>query len=129
MLTKVFQSPSHRGPRARLANAIDQMLGGGERFSPLLIGGRARGDYPANPYRRVLVSFSPLLIGGRARGPIQHHGELQQRHSFSPLLIGGRARGSNSRKASADSASKFQSPSHRGPRARHVEVASGAGQG
>ena len=63
----MFQSPSHRGPRARLAAQIadiEQKLS----FSPLLIGGRARGATVTTTKIAALAGFSPLLIGGRARG-------------------------------------------------------------
>src|ERR1019366_420387 len=110
-------------------------------FSPLLIGGRARGAGLYVLGVPCVVGFSPLLIGGRARGggemrqPIRYPMFQSPSHrgprarpihcsiysppfaSFSPLLIGGRARGWKSKSFSTPNRT-FQSPSHRGPRAR-----------
>ena len=66
-----FQSPSHRGPRARRGYGNYLTYIEGTCFSPLLIGGRARGQYIWDDYVLLQYSFSPLLIGGRARGSIR----------------------------------------------------------
>src|ERR1039457_2251871 len=62
-----FQSPSHRGPRARL-QITGLFTAGKTRFqSPSHRGPRARKDIKA-PVSKSDAGFSPLLIGGRARG-------------------------------------------------------------
>ena len=65
-----FQSPSHRGPRAR-QNGMVFMGKDVTRFSPLLIGGRARGAAEFRAAQLRQRGFSPLLIGGRARGAVE----------------------------------------------------------
>ena len=40
-----------------------------------------------------VTRFSPLLIGGRARGAAEFRAAQLRQRGFSPLLIGGRARG------------------------------------
>src|ERR1019366_1401362 len=87
-----FQSPSHRGPRARrmrrLMRALDLLS-----FSPLLIGGRARGsEYDTGDAVFDSMFQSPSHRGPRARQD-QDRGNAGDHKSFSPLLIGGRARG------------------------------------
>ena len=87
-----FQSPSHRGPRAR-RNPLNSYMANCIGFSPLLIGGRARGVKTIPVPLFNTSGFSPLLIGGRARGPGNRATEAVNMAGFSPLLIGGRARG------------------------------------
>src|ERR1039458_10086697 len=115
--TEKFQSPSHRGPCARrgyrpCAPTIT------DRFqSPSHRGPRARRS-PPSPSRTSSVGFSPLLIGGRARGGRTRRNTPHTHNRFSPLLIGGRARGTLHAALRAILMYQFQSPSHKGPRAR-----------
>ena len=117
LLLYSFQSPSHRGPCARrgyrpCAPTIT------DRFqSPSHRGPRARRS-PPSPSRTSSVGFSPLLIGGRARGGRTRRNTPHTHNRFSPLLIGGRARGTLHAALRAILMYQFQSPSHRGPRAR-----------
>ena len=87
-------------------------------FSPLLIGGRARGRCKWTSIGWRLDGFSPLLIGGRARGRARRPPAAGGSACFSPLLIGGRARGVAVFTGPVYGFLTFQSPSHRGPRAR-----------
>src|ERR1700691_1471638 len=88
-----FQSPSHREPRARLS-FTESLIVFFFCFSPLLIGGRARGASITSGQGAIGPEFqSPSHRGPRARrfrGPLH---PLPVTLCFSPLLIGGRARG------------------------------------
>ena len=129
----VFQSPSHRGRTRGVATEPRHAVAD---FSPLLIGAaRAASDADAVPAAPDSY-FSPLLIGGRTRGDVRQRRTAQRFLAFQSPSHRGRTRGGTAGLAAADRANfsplligaaraadgssqdrvvtQFQSPSHRG---------------